>query len=135
MKRIALWGTVLIFAAACGAKQTKKPDIDDDLMKEEGSADMDAEPTEIAPAEGGETVDRRTECCQACVDAVGKDESGDPPGALSCKSFEGMSPACIVFFNETPMNGKEAQACVAEGGTSDGGAADGEAADGDAEGG
>ena len=53
MKRIALLGTVLVFAAACGAKQTKKPTIDDDLMNEEGAADMDAEPTDIAPEEGG----------------------------------------------------------------------------------
>lgn len=135
MKRIALLGTVLVFAAACGAKQTKKPNIDDDLMKEEGAADMDAEPTDIAPEEGGEEVDRRSECCQACVDAVGKDESGDPPGALSCKSFEGMSPACVVFFNETPMNGKEAQACVAEKGAAEGEAAEGGTSEDGAEGG
>lgn len=125
-------GSVLVFALACGAKQQKKPDISDELMDEESAPDMAAEPTDITPDEGGEEVDRRGECCQACVDAVAKDESGDPPGALNCQSLQGMSPACVVFFNETPMTGKEAQACVDEGGDAppDGDAADGDAADG-----
>lgn len=125
-------GSVLVFALACGAKQQKQPDISDDLMDEESAPDLDAEPTDITPTEGGDEVDRRGECCQACVDAVAKDESGDPPGALSCKTFQGMSPACVVFFNETPMNGKEAQACVGDDGEAP---AEDEATEGEADGG
>jgi len=107
-----------LVATGCGkVKQKQPPRIPDDAASSSDLDDPDAEGSPV-PVENPEPeIDRRAQCCQQCVDKLGENTSGDPPGAIPCKSLS-VEPGCIVWFDGHPMNGKEAQACVSE---SDGG--------------
>ncbi len=113
---------IALLAYGCGQPQQQKPPrIADDFPEEE--SDMQEEKAGPIPVENQveETeADKRAKCCQQCVAGVAADQSGDPPGALSCKSLQpSVEPGCILYFDDNPMNGKEAQACVAESAPSD----------------
>lgn len=88
---------------------------DSDMAPEEAKTIEAADPVD-PEVEAAET---RTKCCQQCVDGVAADESGDPPGALNCAGFANLDAGCVVFFDKSPMTGKEAQACVDEGAASE----------------
>jgi hypothetical protein len=119
MRPLALCLVAAAFvAAACDSKvqQQRPPAIpeedptEDDMAPEEAKTIAAAEPVDPET----EAADTRAKCCQQCVDGVGADTSGDPPGALNCAGFANLDAGCVVFFDKNPMTGKEAEACVAE---------------------
>lgn len=102
----------------------------DDAMTDGG--DIAAPEPETIERSEGETEmseeEKKAMCCQQCVDGMSKDDSGDPPGALNCAKL--VEPACVLYFDNSPMTAGEAQKCVeASGGDGDGAEAAAEADD------
>lgn len=121
-------------ASCSGVKQKQPPRIPDDTdgaMTEGSGSDMAAtEPDtiEVAKDDGPRETEaeKRTKCCQQCVDGLADDKSGDPPGAIPCtKLTTKMEARCVVWHDKNPMTGKEAQLCVEEGGGEEGGGEEG----------
>jgi len=133
-----LAGLTLSLIAGCGSvKQQQPPRIPDEDpgMGDEamsGGSDIAApEPDTVERSEGKEEMseeEKKAMCCQQCVDGVSKDDSGDPPGALNCAKL--VEPACVLYFDSSPMTGAEAQKCVDASGGGEDEAAEG--AEGDA---
>ena len=125
LKRVAPFVLVApLFFVGCGeVKQQKPPRIPDDGQSGLGAettdgSDMVAEEAGPLPVENAQEeteAERRKKCCQQCVEGVAEDKSGDPPGALACKTLTSKVQAgCVLYFDKSPMNGKEAQACIEE---------------------
>ena len=112
-------GLALFAVAGCGSvKQQQPPRIpdEDSGMGEsmtDGSDMAAPEPDTVEVSDGKEEMsaeEQKAMCCQQCVEGMGKDESGDPPGALNCAKL--VEPACVLYFDKNPMTAGEAQSCV-----------------------